>query len=66
MAKSLGTLVWSEFHPSLGLTAIQQLPKPEAGRLSSTELPSTAVERGLGCISPIKQIELNDARVFES
>lgn len=65
MAKSLGTLVWSEFHP-LGLTAIQQLPKPEAGCLSSTKLPSTAVERGLGCISPIKQIELNDASVFES
>lgn len=65
MAKSLWTLVWSKFHP-LGLTVVQRLPKPEAGLLPSAEFPSTAVEWGPGCISPIKQIELNDARVFES
>jgi len=41
-------------------------PKPDAGLLPSTEFPPTATERGPSCISPIKQIELNDARVFES
>lgn len=41
-------------------------PKPDAGLLPSTEFPPTATEWGPSCILPIKQIELNDARVFES
>lgn len=65
MVKCPWTLVWSKFHP-LGLTAVQLLPKPEPGLLPYAEFPSAAMECGLGCISPIKQTELYDARVFES
>lgn len=52
--------------PPLDLTAVQPLPEPEPGLLPYTEFPSAAMEWGLGCISPIKQTELYDARVFES
>lgn len=65
VVKSPWTLVWFKFHP-LDLTAVQLLPEPEPGLLPYAEFPSAAMEWGLGCISPIKQTELYDARVFES